>query len=250
MSSEDLSRFESLTYADFRRMASDPSLSPSERIGFPNSYRDGKNEVIFSDILAKLPALTGSQKTVIEIGPGCSGLPRLLIDLCDRQRHTLVLIDSAEMLSQLPDGPSVQKRPGVFPAEETAEDLSGAADVVLVYSVFHYVFDEGNAWSFFDRLLALLAPGGAFLLGDIPNVSQRKRFFASDAGRRFHRAFTESDDDPQVEFNVIESGRIDDAVLVGLVSRARVAGFDAYVVPQPPDLPMANRREDILVKRP
>jgi hypothetical protein len=37
--------------------------------------------------------------------------------------------------------------------------------------------------------------------------------------------------------------------LIALVLRARSAGFDAYLVPQPDDLPMANRREDMIIRR-
>ena len=44
--------------------------------------------------------------------------------------------------------------------------------------------------------------------------------------------------------------KIDDAVVFSILGRARAAGFDAYVVPQAPDLPMANRREDILIMSP
>ncbi len=51
-------------------------------------------------------------------------------------------------------------------------------------------------------------------------------------------------------FNVPEPGKLDDAVVLGILARCRAAGFDAYVVPQAPDLPMANRREDILIHRP
>lgn len=43
---------------------------------------------------------------------------------------------------------------------------------------------------------------------------------------------------------------IDDAVVLSLVSRSRAAGFNAFVVPQAANLPMANRREDILILRP
>jgi hypothetical protein len=39
-------------------------------------------------------------------------------------------------------------------------------------------------------------------------------------------------------------------VIVAILSRARAAGADAYVVPQAPNLPMANRREDILIRLP
>jgi hypothetical protein len=45
----------------------------------------------------------------------------------------------------------------------------------------------------------------------------------------------------------VEAGKIDDAVIVSLLLRCRLAGFDAYVLPQGPDLPMANRREDVLI---
>jgi hypothetical protein len=249
MGPDELTRFASLTYDDFRRMALDESLSLHERVGFPDAYRAGKEDLILADIAAKLQALQAREKTVIDVGPGCSELPRRLADLCERQGHTLVLVDSDEMLSQLPDRPFIRKRPGLFPAEERLDDLSERGDVLLVYSVLHYVFADGNIWRFFDRLLELLAPSGALLLGDIPNVSQRKRFFATEAGRHFHREFMHTDDDPDVAFNVLEPGQIDDTVILGLVLRARLAGFDAFVLPQHPDLPMANRREDVLVTR-
>ena len=42
--------FDNLSYEDFRRMAGDPELSVHEKIGFPDSYREGYEEVIFSDI--------------------------------------------------------------------------------------------------------------------------------------------------------------------------------------------------------
>jgi SAM-dependent methyltransferase len=245
----DLTRFASLTFADFRRMALDGSLPPNERIGFPDSYRAGKDQAIFDDIITKLPALRDTGKTVADIGCGCSTLPRLLIELCERRGNHLVLIDSEEMLSQLPDSPAAAKRAGSFPLDQGVDELTGNVDAVLVYSVLHYVFAEGNVWGFIDRALELLAPGGRLLVGDVPNISKRKRFFGSDAGRRFHREFMHTQDDPEVMFNVLEPGAIDDAVVLAIMSRARLAGFDAYVVPQDDELPMSNRREDIIIAR-
>jgi hypothetical protein len=99
-------------------------------------------------------------------------------------------------------------------------------------------------------VLSHLAPGGAGLIADIPNVSKRRRFLSSPAGHAFHTAVTGDDNAPDVAFNTLEPGTIDDAVLLGMQMRARAAGFDAYVVPQPPGLPMANRREDLLVTAP
>jgi hypothetical protein len=123
-------------------------------------------------------------------------------------------------------------------------------DALLCYSVLHYVFVDTQIFRFLDAALGLLAPGGAMLIGDIPNVSKRKRFFASETGVRFHQQFMQTDDRPSVAFNRLEPDQIDDSVVVGLMMRARSSGFDAYIVPQASDLPMANRREDLLILRP
>ena len=251
MKSEDYKRFASLTFDDFRRMAQDDSLSIYEKIGFPNSYREGKEEQIFKDIETKLSHLGGREKIVLDVGPGCSRLPLMLIERCRAQGHTLLLVDSAEMLSRLPDESFIEKFPAYYPAaDELFDRYTGKVDVILSYSVLHYVFAESNVWEFLDRSLALLADGGEMLIGDIPNISKRKRFFASRAGIEFHQAFTGTSEIPEVNFQHVESGHIDDAVVLSLVMRARAAGYDAYVLPQAEDLPMANRREDIFIRKP
>src|SRR5262245_24916114 len=245
-------RFDSLTFASFRELATAEGLSRFERIGFPDSYRDGYEAAIFRDITRKLANLSRNGQIVFDIGCGCSDLPLLLADTCARQGHTLVLCDSPEMLAHLPEEPFVRKAPGCFPrdAVDVLDEYLGRADAILVYSVLQYVFVDLPLFTFVDACLALLAPGGQLLLGDIPNVSKRKRFFASDAGARHHQQFTGTDDIPAVAFNAIESAKIADAVVSASLARARAAGFDAYVLPQSPDLPMANRREDILITRP
>ena len=80
--------------------------------------------------------------------------------------------------------------------------------------------------------------------------SKRKRFFASDTGVKFHQEFMKTTEIPLVKFNQIEHAQIDDSVVMGIVQRARQQGFDAYLLPQSNSLPMANRREDILIIRP
>lgn len=251
MKTDDYKKFADLSFDDFRRMAGDESLSQYERIGFPDSYRAGKEEAIFEDITSKLPALAGRDKIVLDVGPGCSGLPFMLVELCRRQGHTLLLVDSAEMLARLPDEPFVRKFPAYYPrCEELFAEYAGRVDVLLCYSVLHYVFAESNLWDFLDASLGLLAGGGQMLLGDVPNVSKRRRFFSSAAGVKFHREFTKTETTPEVVFNRVERGQIDDAVVLSLVARARAEGCDAYVLPQREDLPMANRREDILFRKP
>jgi len=251
MKTDDYKKFADLSFDDFRRMAGDDSLSQYERIGFPDSYRAGKEEAIFDDITSKLPALAGRGRVVLDVGPGCSGLPFMLAELCRRRGHTLLLVDSGEMLARLPDEPFVRKFPAYYPrCEELFAEYGGKVDVLLCYSVLHYVFAESNLWDFLDASLQLLAEGGQMLLGDVPNVSKRRRFFSSAAGVEFHREFTQTETTPEVSFNRVERGQIDDAVVLSLVARARAEGCDAYVVPQREDLPMANRREDILIRKP
>jgi hypothetical protein len=245
------SRFEHLTYSDFRALAADPGLSRYEKIGFPDSYRAGKEDAIYRDIVAKLPNIRRSGGVVLDIGPGCSDLPHMLIAGCRENGQTLLLADSAEMLAHLPNEPFVEKHECYFPdCPALLEQHRGRVNVIIAYSVLHYVFVEGNVFTFLDKALQLLAPGGEMLIGDIPNVSKRKRFFASAAGAAFHRPFTGRDEDPPVSFHQVEDGKIDDGVLLGLVLRARSAGCDAYLLPQPDDLPLANRREDLLVRKP
>ena len=232
-------------------MAQDDSLSGYEKIGFPDSYRKGKEKLIFRDIVRKLPSLLGKKKVVLDIGPGCSELPAMLIDLCRRNHHTLILVDSEEMLSQLPSEPFVRKVAGFYPScEGLLQRYRRQIDVILTYSVVHYVFVESNLWDFLDTSLELLSDGGQMLIGDIPNVSKRKRFFSSAAGISFHQEFTGTKEIPEAKFNTVERHHIDDAVVLGLLARARNAGFDAYLLPQKQDLPMANRREDLLIRKP
>jgi hypothetical protein len=252
MSTTTPDRFRDLTFDGFRDLATADGLSRFERIGFPDSYRDGYEAAIFRDVRSKLTNLGGRGRTVFDIGCGCSDLPLLLVDTCRRQGHELVLCDSPEMLAHLPDAPSIRKAAGRFPvdAADLVAEFVGRVDAILVYSVLQYVFVEGSVFDFVDACLSLLAPGGQLLIGDVPNQSKRKRFFASAAGVRHHRAFTGTEDAPAAAFNVLERSKIDDAVVFAVLGRARAAGFDAYVLPQAPELPMANRREDVLIVRP
>jgi hypothetical protein len=243
--------FSKLAFEDFRRMATDPSLSKYERIGFPDSYRKGFEDAIFADIRAKLPILQDEKRRVLDIGPGCSDLPRMLIELCRQRGHRLTLVDNTEMLQLLPDAPFIEKVEALFPAcPALIERLREQVDAILCYSALHYIVLDAGFFRFVDLSLSLLAPGGQFLIGDIPNISKRKRFFSSEAGARFHHEFMKTTEDPKVIFQQIEHDQIDDAVIFAVVQRARAAGFDAYLVPQHASLPMANRREDILITRP
>jgi len=248
----DPGRFARLGYDDFRNLATENGLSPNERIGFPDSYREGRDDSILEDIRGKLTNLGIPGRNVVDVGCGCGGLTLRFLAFCRDMGHHLVLVDSEEVLARLPDGPDTRKVAGRFPQESAAPlaDLAGRVDVVTAYSVLQVAALDSNPFDFLDKCLALLAPGGQLLVGDVPNQSMRRRFFNSETGKAFHRAFTGSDSDPEVVFNVLEPDKMDDAVLLGFVMRARAAGFDAFILPQNAELPFANRREDLLFRRP
>jgi len=247
-----MSRFDDYDYETFRRAAADDALDVYEKIGFPASYREGKEAEIFADIRRKLTNLERPSQSVLDIGPGCSPLPRLLVELARAQGHRLYLADSPEMLALLPAEPFVVALPGRFPNDQSAFQAQegGRLDAVLAYSLLHYVFVEASLHEFLDAAVGLLAHGGQLLVGDVPNLSMRRRFFAAPAGREYHRSFTGSSDPPASDPASLERGKIDDAVLLGLVGRYRAAGYHAYLLPQAAELPMANRREDLLIIRP
>lgn len=248
----NVERFANITFEDFRNLAQDNAMSCYEKIGFPDEYREGKEIYIFRDIISKLTNLNKDGQIVLDIGPGCSQVAMLLIEHCRKYSHRLILVDSKEMLDLLPVEPFIVKIPAYYPDKCSSlfEEWHNKIDVISTYSVLHYVFDEGNLFNFIDKSLSLLSEGGQMLIGDIPNISKRKRFFASPAGVRFHQKFMKTDEIPSVRFNTLEEKHIDDSVIMSIISRSRNAGFDAYWLPQPDILPMANRREDILIIKP
>lgn len=248
---DNLTRFMNIGFEDFRRFAQDKALSKYEKIGFPDSYREGREQHIFNDICDKLPALNEDGSIIVDIGSGCSELPMMLIKRAEEKKQQLILIDSQEMHDLLPSSKNTSKVAARYPdCPDLFSSYAGKVNAILTYSVLQYVFAEGNVHAFLDKSLSLLAPQGRMLIGDIPNISMRKRFFASDAGKKMHREFTGKDEDPVVNFNTIEHETIDDAVVIGLVARARAQGFHAFIMPQSPALSMANRREDLLIIRP
>lgn len=243
--------FDELTFDKFRELALTEGLSRHEKVGFPNEYREGKEVDIFVDMTRKMNSLNRENLVALEIGPGCSQLPVMLADLCASKQGAVHFVDSQEMLQQLPDAPHIHKWQGRYPeTPELFEMLMGKVDSIIAYSVIQYVFAEGNLWDFIDRCLMLLNDGGEIFLGDIPNVTMRKRFFSSNEGIMLHKQFTGRDELPNIQFNQLETGRIDDSVVLAILSRARAEGYHAWIIPQGTVLPMANRREDILIQKP
>jgi 2-polyprenyl-3-methyl-5-hydroxy-6-metoxy-1,4-benzoquinol methylase len=241
-----------LGYETFKHLAKDPSVNQHERVGFPAWYREGKVDLIFEDILRKCSHLNREKMRILDIGPGWSDLTKKFLDHCSQQHHEVVLIDCQEMIDLIPSYPNVTKIAAKFPEELNNIENLGEFDVILTYSVIQYPFVETSLFKFIDSAVTLLKREGQFLAGDIPNISMKKRFLASETAKIYHEKFYAQDGNlfPEPIFNQLESDQIDDGVLMGLLVRLRMSGFHAFLLPQQAELPMANRREDLLVVRP
>lgn len=246
----DLAKVE-LNYERFREFAKNRDLSERERIGFPESYRAGYEEAILKDIAAKLEFGFRKGARLLDIGCGASPMTSAIIKAANDADISAVMNDSSEMLSLISDDLPFEKLPGRFPEilDQALEMHPDGYDLILCYSVLHYIILETSIFDFIDAVCLALKPGGCALIGDIPNLSKRRRFFASEEGIAFHKAFMETDLPPEVNHFEIQRNAIDDAVLGAIVSRVHANGSDAYIVPQPRSLPMFNRRDDILIQR-
>jgi hypothetical protein len=238
------------SYEEFRERAKNPTLSLNEKCGFPEATRAGHSASIFTDICSKLIVLTNPDVNLLDIGAGCTELAHHIVEATGWHGQSLTVIDSPEMLSLLPDRPHLTKFEGPFPdcTRRIAEPL-GPFDAILAYDVVQTVFRDGNLFAFVDCAAQLLKDQGQFLIGDIPNATMRKRFMTSARGKAYHESHYPDLPEPSIAFNSLEPGQIDDGVVLGVVARMRAAGFHAFVLPQGPDLPIANRREDILIIR-
>lgn len=238
-----------LKYFDYyREKASDEQLSDTEKCGRYAKQADDEIH-IFEDVKNKLPALTKPDTLIVDIGCGCSDPVKKLISNSNVYKNNLVLVDSQEMLSLLPEQENITKVAAQFPDQRFVDEYEGKADAIIVYSVFHCVYLESDFITFVDSLVKLLKSGGSLLLADLPNATRKKRFLSSEQGKAFHKAWSGDENDPEVNWNQFEAGSLDDALVLMLMARYRQMGYETYLLPQNEHLPFSNTREDLLVRK-
>lgn len=234
-----------LTFEDFKKMAKQKNLSLPEKIGFPVSYREGYYDAILNDIFTKLPFNQENKKIILDIGCGCDILTHKMIEVCKKQKHVLLLNDSKEMLDNLPQDNYPQKIAGKFPLKHpTLNKYKGKIDYILCYSVLFYVFANDNIYQFIHEAVDLLKPKGKMLIGDLPNFDKRNRFLSSKEGKKF-LSNTKKLKGVTAHDNLNQ--KMDDTVIFSIMMRFRKFGCETYLLPQNDNLPMSNRREDILI---
>lgn len=238
-----------MNYFDYyKKTSKDSNLTTTEKCGrYFNQIDDELN--IFDDIYSKLPALTRENSLIIDIGCGCSEPVKKLIENSHIYKNNLVLVDSDEMLSLLPEAENITKVGVQFPDESFVETYQNKADAIIVYSVFHCVYLENDFITFVDSLVKLLNSGGTLLLADLPNATKKKRFLSSEQGKAFHKEWSGNEETPEISWNQFEAGSLDDSLVIMLMMRYRQMGYETYLVPQGEQLPFSNTREDILIRK-
>ena len=240
MGDADYARFAELSFDDFRRLAHDEALSPYERIGFPDAYREG---VEARDLRGHPPQAARARRR----GQGrARHRPRLqraaamLRRRCAASAATAcVLVDSAEMLAApRPTARRLRKVPGRFPDDRRRlrRGARGSVDAILVYSVLHYVFVERDVFAFLDRRPRAAGAGRrAARSATSPTPRCASASSPPTPARASTRSFTGDDPQPPVVASTCSSAATSTTrSCSALVLRARAAGFHAWLVPQDP----------------
>lgn len=208
---------------------------------------------ILADLLPKLNLKPHHR--VLDIGCG-SGL--LTIPLAQMAEQVIALDhpDVVHALSQTINLPNIVLIGGGFPDTP----VPGPFDRIVAYSVIQCNPDYSSALEFVRQASQLLAKDGRLVIADIPSIDRRVRFRASERGQAFEadwiamRAANPAADEEASAFaNLSEAsalGQLTDAQILDMVSVLRSDGFDVWLMPQSPDLPFGNTREDMIVVRP
>ena len=134
-------------------------------------------------------------------------------------------------------------------------EANGVFDKVLIYSVISTLSDQAEAMTFLDKAVALIAPGGCLLLGDIANVDRKRRFLNSEAGQRFEMEWREAmsvrADHDESSDCLPDNERLQptDGFILSVLERYRAREFEVHALSQPAELPFGHTREDILIHR-
>lgn len=204
---------------------------------------------ILMDVMEKLDI--GPDDRLLDIGCG-TGLLLLPLSFIVERAVGLDHVDVVEVVKGRARSETLELIGGNF----LDADLDGQSfSKILAYGVAQYLESETELHEFVSKALRHLLPGGRLLIGDMPNVDKKARFLQSQSGSDFEKewnqsglAMTRVDHTRMLPADTIVD--FTDEVVARLLLHARAAGVDAYVVPQPPELPFGRTREDLLVIAP
>ncbi|MBI4238751.1 MAG: methyltransferase domain-containing protein [Deltaproteobacteria bacterium] len=223
----------------------DPTLAVCRR----HFHRDSAPAIV-TDVAAKL-ALQPTD-TLLDIGCGSGSL---LLPLAARVREVWG-IDHANFITRFL-APLAPNHCHLLSGDWLRYDGPlPTVDAALCYSVVQYFRSRTEVQRGIDRALTCLRPGGRLLIGDIPNRSRMARFRRTpaytsvQAEYEAHRATPLCDEQQRDLLWQQHHGRtvtFTDRCILQLLRIYRRRGHDAFILPQPPQLPFGHTREDLLI---
>lgn len=128
-------------------------------------------------------------------------------------------------------------------------------DKIIIYSILQGLESNKQIEIFIDKSLKLLREKGKIIIGDIPNLSLKRRFLNSPEGKKFHHNWKKENSltkkDMEFQKNVLIGTslkhKIDDNLIIRIVEKLRKRNLSVYILPQNNNLPFGNTREDILI---
>lgn len=237
-------------YDIYGKMAEDNFLSDILQNGRLHAQLEAE-KFVPNDVIQKLHIR--SEDRFLDIG---CGLGLNLFPISERVAHA-VGCDHPSVIEKLKSRDKhkdIELIGGNFMEVEFVEKFSK----ILAYSVIPALPSIKVVYTFIDRILDILTPDGCCLLGDLPNLDKKNRFFASKRGEKFQEAWQKlagnnrEIDDVTAYAEGIDgtSPKFDDEVLLSLQRYLRTRGYDAYIKPQLSKLPFGNTREDIIIYGP
>lgn len=241
---------EKIDMFDFFANISDLNISMTEKAGRYKNMKD-KEVNIFGEIEQKLNL--SNRTNILDIGCGCGILAKRIIDFAQQENINLSLNDSSNIINHLKeevlDSKNIKFIKGRFP--DILIEKNSIFDAIILYSVIHYV-EKDKLLDFIDSALKMLQPGGSLLIGDIPNIDKKNRFNNSTFGKSFNMRWKKNQELCYISHNYpsLDLNYFNDSLIFSIINHIRTKKcFDAYILPQSPNLPFGYIREDILISK-
>jgi 2-polyprenyl-3-methyl-5-hydroxy-6-metoxy-1,4-benzoquinol methylase len=232
-------------YQKRAELTNDPTL-----IAGRYSFQREAERRIGPDVQRKLELCPTDRLLDIGGGPGNLAIPLSFLV------HEVWVIDNPKAIEVLASRAGNMGNVRLIAASFEEAKVDVTFEKILIYSVIQYLPDVQAIQSFLLKAVGLLKPGGRLLIGDLPNTSRKGRFMASRQAAQVDDSWNRSMSNESATEAFQKLGglpanttgtNIDDEVIAGLILFLRSLGFEAYLVPQPEDLPFGLTREDILV---
>ena len=237
----------SKTAFEYYAKISDSAISNVEKFGRYHLQKEDEKRIVL-EIIDKLKI--NATDSLLDIGSGTGNLSIPLSFFCSN----LIALVNPNVIKVLKGRSKGKENFDFISGDFLNTKINNKFDKILIYSILHYLKDDAKVFEFIDKAISLIADGGKLLLGDIPNVSLKTRFINSSFGKKFANKWNtklnlNKINNPiiKAEINDEQTPIFDDKLMLDMIEHIRSKNYNAYLMPQPSNLPFGYTCEDILV---